>query len=198
MKKIKIVMVALILTFGILNAQNIKLAYIEKEDVMAKCELGKKAMDEMNVVLADWEASFSAMQKIYDEKVAEFQQPLEEAPITMNAENKEEFKLSQETKKQALYDEIRNLENEMLQFQSKIYGSQEKGGLDGQMMIKQNEILGPILEKIKNVATKYAIKNNFSLVLESDPQNYATYVDPELVVTSISEFIIIEMNKLSK
>ncbi|MCD4820445.1 MAG: OmpH family outer membrane protein [Candidatus Cloacimonetes bacterium] len=198
MKKINLLLVAIILTFGVLNAQNVKLAFLDKEDVMAKCELGKKAMDEMNVILGEWEASFAAMQKVYDEKVSEFQQPLEEAPITMNKESKDEFKLTQETKKQTLYDEIRQLETEMLQFQNSIYGSQEKGGFDGLLMSKQSEILGPIFEKIKNVATKYAIKNNYSLVLESKPENYATYLDPELEITDISEAIITNMNKLVK
>ncbi len=88
------------------------------------------------------------------------------------------------------------MEVEMMQFEQSINGTSEKGGTDGLLMMKQNEILKPILEKIEAVSTKFAIKNNYSLLLQDKPANVAAYHDPEMKIDDVTSDIIAEMDKL--
>lgn len=196
MKQYAKLVIALMMTIGLLYAQNVKIGYMEPQKVLEECKIGKEAMAQMNKILKEWELQFETMEKAYKDKIAEFQTPLEEAPITMTDDKKTEFKTQQEDKKRKILEEIQNMEVEMMQFEQSINGTTEKGGTDGQLMMKQNEILKPILEKIEAVSTKYAIKNNYSLLLQDKPANVSAYHDPEMKIDDVTSDIIVEMDKL--
>jgi Skp family chaperone for outer membrane proteins len=196
MKKYGLTTLLILLASSLLYAQNVKIGFIEPQKVLEECKVGKNAMEQMNKILKGWELQFETMEKDYKKKIADFQSPLEEPPLTMTNERKDQFKKDQEAKKRKILEEIQNMEVEMMRFEQSINGTSEKGGTDGLLMVKQNEILKPILEKIEDVTKKYAIKNNYSLLLQDRPRNVAAYHDPELIIADLTSEIIKEMDKL--
>ena len=188
----------LVLIAGFLYAQEVKIAYIEPNRILEGCVIGKKAMSEMNTLIKEWENKYDTMEQAYKEKIEEFQTPIEDAPITMTDAKKEEFKKEQEDIKKALLEEIQEMEVDMMKYDRSINGTPEKGGADGLLIMKQQEILNPVLEKIEAVSTKYAIKNNFVMLLQDNPSNVTAYLDPEFNISDITDDIIVEMDKLAK
>ena len=90
-----------------------------------------------------------------------------------------------ESRRQEKEDEMVKLQQNIQVFQ------QQKLGPQGEIYKKQNEIVGPVLEKVKNVIKKVAEEGNYDFIFDTVAGNIL-YAEP---VHDITEKVIYELER---
>ncbi len=170
MKKIflLIVLVGLLSTF--LVSETLKIAYVDTDRIMSESKLTKEAQQEFQKEQQKWQDKLNEMQEKIDKLSADYKA--------------KQLVLTEEGKKEA-QDKLLKLDKEIKEYYNKIYGD---NGLAAQ---KNNELLQPILEKLKKVIEDIAVKENYSYIIDSS-SGAVLYAKPAYDIT---DQVIEELDK---
>ncbi len=144
MKKILFTMVVAVVFSTAIYAE-MKIAYIDSDKIMMQSDATMEAQAILMEERQKWEAEVMEMDAQLEELVKDYQAS--------------EFVLTETGKKEA-EDKINELGALRQQKVTEYFGE------NGKFFQKQNELLEPILTKLKNVIENISIDNNYSLVLD--------------------------------
>jgi len=138
---------------------SLKIAVVDTDKVFSESVWGKKTVEEMEKETEKWQQKSEAL-------------------------DKEIMKLEEDLAKQRAFLEDKNKEKEL---EDQIESKRAEGQTlvqQGNLVLKQKreELLGPILDEMKNVIKKLAVEETYDLVLEK--QLIVLYLNPELDITS--------------
>ncbi|MCE2734085.1 MAG: OmpH family outer membrane protein [Cyclobacteriaceae bacterium] len=143
-----------------------RFGYIDTDYILKKMPEFKKADDEINQLSQAWEAEVREMSKIIDGMLAN----LKAEQVLLTDDMKRERELA-----------IQKKENELKEYQKKLFG------VEGLYFLKKQELIKPILDKIWDATDKVAKQNNLAIVFDKAGQLVMIYTDPRYDYT---EFVL--------
>lgn len=170
MKKIVITMVLAVILTTLVFAETEKLAYIDTDRIMMTSPETQEAQTILMGERQKWEQEIADMDAEIEQLYADY----ESKKMILTESGKQEA----ETKIMSM-SEAR---------QAKV---QEIFGENGTFVQRQNELLAPILNKLKTIIEKVAVENNYSLILDASAGSIL-YAKPNLEIT---DSILDEMEK---
>jgi len=144
-------------SFGLNFAKGQKFGYFDSDFVLSKMPDYKKAQDEIDQLSASWQKEIEDMQK--------------KSEGLYNAYQAEQVLLTEEMKKQRL-EEIRKKENEVKEYQKKVFGF---GGL---FFLKKQELIKPLQDKVFDAVEKVAKANRLAIIFDKAGELVMIYTDP--------------------
>lgn len=148
---------AFILFFGLNIAEAQKFGYIDSEFILSKMPEYKKAQDEIDQLSAAWEKEISEMQIKVEGLYSSYQA--------------EQVLLTEEMKASRL-DEIKKKENELKEYNKKVFGF---GGL---FFLKKQELIRPLQDKVWDAVEKVAKSNRLAIIFDKSGELVMIYTDP--------------------
>ncbi|MBS1271548.1 MAG: Chaperone protein Skp [Candidatus Marinimicrobia bacterium] len=124
----------------------LKIAYVNSDRIMQEYEEAREAQKKLDLEAKQLEDQYMQMTSGLDSLNRSFQQ--------------QQFVMSEERRQQK-QQEIQNLRRRIQQFQTENVGPQ------GQIYAKQEQILGPVLQKINTAIKKVASDGSYDYVLDS-------------------------------
>ncbi len=170
MKKIVLTIVFAVILTTLVFAEAEKLAYIDTDRIMMTSPETQEAQTILMGERQKWEQEIADMDAEIEQLYADY----ESKKMILTESGKQEA----ETKIMSL-SEAR---------QAKV---QELFGENGTFVQRQNELLAPILNKLKTIIEKVAIENNYSIILDASAGSIL-YAKPSLDIT---DSILDEMEK---
>jgi len=144
--RVSVVLCVLLAGFIFTANAELKLGYINSEEIFAKYEGTKDAQDKFNKEVAKWEQEASERQK----ELKEMQEQLEKQSLLMSSERKKE-----------LEEKIKNKYIEYQQF------LQTKFGQTGEAYKKNSELTKPIVERINDILEKIAAEERYDFIFDT-------------------------------
>lgn len=148
----------------------LKIAYIDTDRIVMESSETQEAQTSLLNDRQKWEKEITDLEQEIEELVNEY----ESRKLIMGEESKKEAE-----------DKITQLQDKR---QNKV---KEYFGENGKYYQRQNELLEPILSKLKNVIEKVSIENNYTIVLDAAAGSIL-YAKPSLDIT---DKIIDELEK---
>ncbi|MDP8268636.1 MAG: OmpH family outer membrane protein [Candidatus Tenebribacter davisii] len=170
MKKIVLTIVLGVILSTFVFAETEKIAYIDTDRIMMTSPETQEAQTVLMGERQKWEQEIADMD-------AEIQQ--------LYSDYDSKKMILTESGKQEAENKITSMSE---QRQAKV---QEIFGENGVFVQRQNELLAPILNKLKTIIEKVAVENNYSLVLDASAGSLL-YAKPNLDIT---DAILTEMEK---
>ncbi|MDA3814118.1 MAG: OmpH family outer membrane protein [Candidatus Cloacimonetes bacterium] len=170
MKKIVLTMVLAVILTTLVFAEAEKLAYIDTDRIMMTSPETQEAQTILMGERQKWEQEIADMDAELEQLYADY----ESKKMILTESGKQEA----ETKIMSM-NEAR---------QAKV---QELFGENGTFVQRQNELLAPILNKLKTIIEKVAVENNYSIILDASAGSIL-YAKPNLEIT---DSILDEMEK---
>ncbi|RLC56443.1 MAG: hypothetical protein DRH89_05665 [Candidatus Cloacimonadota bacterium] len=170
MKKIVLTMVLAMVLTTLVFAETEKIAYIDTDRIMMTSPETQEAQTILMGERQKWEQEIADMDTEIEQLYADY----ESKKMILTESGKQEA----ETKIMSM-SEAR---------QAKV---QEIFGENGTFVQRQNELLAPILNKLKTIIEKVSIENNYSIVLDASAGS-VLYAKPNLDIT---DTILSEMEK---
>jgi outer membrane protein len=144
--------------FGLNIAEAQKFGYIDSEFILSKMPEYKKAQDEIDQLSAAWE-----------KEIADMQTKVEALYSSYNAE----AVLLTEEMKTARMDEIKKKENELKEYNKKVFG------FDGLFFLKKQELIRPLQDKVWDAVEKVSKSNRLAIIFDkSNGTMVMIYTDP--------------------
>jgi outer membrane protein len=143
-----------------------RFGYIDTDYILKKMPEFKKAEDEISQLSQAWETEVREMSKTIDGMVAS----LKAEQVLLTDDMKRERELA-----------IQKKENELKEYQKKVFG------FEGLYFLKKQELIKPVLDKIWDAADKVAKQNNLAIVFDKAGQLVMIYTDPRYDYT---EFVL--------
>jgi outer membrane protein len=143
--------------FGLTFAHAQKFGYFDSDFVLSKMPEYAKAQGEIDQFSAAWQKEVEEMQKAIDG--------------LYNSYQAEQVLLTEQMKKERL-EEIRKKENEMKEYQKKVFGF---GGL---FFLKKQELIKPLQDKVFDAVEKVAKTNRLAIVFDKSAELVMIYTDP--------------------
>ena len=134
-----------------------KFGYIDSDFILSKMPEYAKAQGEIDQLSAAWEKDVAEMQK----KVTGL----------YSAYQAEQVLLTEEMKKERL-DEIKKKEDDLKEYQKKVFGF---GGL---FFLKKQELIKPLQDKLWDASEKVAKTNRLAIVFDKAGELVMIYTDP--------------------
>lgn len=147
----------LVALFGLNIAKAQKFGYIDSDFILAKMPDYKKAQDEIDQLSAAWEKEIADMQTKVDALYSSY--------------NAEQVLLTEEMKA-ARMDEIKKKENELKEYNKKVFGF---GGL---FFLKKQELIRPLQDKVWDAVEKVSKSNRLAIVFDKSGELVMIYTDP--------------------
>ncbi len=138
-------LVGLCVSAAALHAE-MKIGYINSEEIFTQYEGTKLAQEKFNKEVAKWEQDASRRQK----ELKDLKEQLDKQSLLLSAERKKELEDSLNTK--------------MIAYQEFL---QQKFGQKGEALIKNEELTKPILEKIQKILDKIAAEENYDFIFDA-------------------------------
>ncbi len=155
MKKLFILMVLFLLFIGEGYAQ--KFGYVDTNFILSKMEEYKEAQTEIEKVSVQWQEEvqqmYIAIEQMYNEYKAE------------------EVLLTSEMKNERM-ETIRKKENEVKEYQKKVFG------FEGLFFLKKQELMKPVQDKVFDSVEKVAKDNRLQIVFDKSGDLVMIYTDP--------------------
>ena len=170
MKKILFGLLMLILFSSVIIAETIKIAYVDTDRIMNESKLTKEAQKTFQNEQQQWQEKLQKMQDKIDKLSADYQA--------------KQLVLTEEGKKEA-QAKLLKLDQEIKEYYNKIYGE------NGEAAKRNNELLKPILDKLKTVIENIAVKENYAYILDSS-SGAILYAKPAYDIT---DQVIEELDK---
>ncbi len=170
MKKIVLTLVLVMVLATLVFAEAEKIAYIDTDRIMMSSPETQEAQTILMGERQKWEQEIADMDTEIEQLYADY----ESKKMILTESGKQEA----ETKIMSM-SEAR---------QAKV---QEIFGENGTFVQRQNELLAPILNKLKTIIEKVSIENNYSIVLDASAGS-VLYAKPNLDIT---DTILSEMEK---
>ncbi len=170
MKKILFFIFVIGIFSSFLYAESIKIAYVDTDRIMAESKLTKEAQQTFQNEQQQWQDKLNKMQAEIDKLSADYKA--------------KELVLTEEGKKEA-QQKLLKLDKEIKEYYNQIYGE------NGKAAQRNNELLKPILDKLKTVIENIAVKDNYSYILDSS-SGAILYAKPAYDIT---DQVIEELDK---
>lgn len=167
MQKTLITIVALI--FGLNFASGQKFGYIDSEYILGKMPEYKKAQDELSQFANGWQKEVEEMDGKIQSLYARYRA--------------EEVLLTEEMRKERT-DEIKKMENELREFQKKVFG------FEGLYFLKKKELMKPLQDKVWDASERVAKSNRLAIIFDKAGELVMIYTDPR---HDYSDFILEEL-----
>jgi len=171
MKKIVLTLVLVMVLATLVFAETEKIAYIDTDRIMMSSPETQEAQTILMGERQKWEQEIADMDAEIEQLYADY--------------NSKKMILT-ESGKQEAETKITNMSEAR---QAKV---QEIFGENGKFVQRQNELLEPILNKLKTIIEKVSVENNYSIVLDASAGS-VLYAKPNLDITDI---ILDEMEKV--
>lgn len=150
-------LVVAFLAFGLNFANAQKFGYIDSEFILKKMPDYAKAQGEIDQLSAGWQKEIEDMQKKVEGLYSAYQ--AEQVLLT-------------EAMKQERLDEIKKKENELKEYQKKVFGF---GGL---FFLKKQELIKPLQDKVFDATEKVAKANRLAIIFDKAGELVMIYTDP--------------------
>ena len=162
--KIKNVFFVLILFFtaNVFAQVPVKVGIVDSEVILSQLPDYKTAQDKLNEIVKGW-------QSILDSLTTDYQMRLE-------SYRKQEAMMTEDNKMKA-QQELIKMEQDILGYRQKRFGQQ------GDIVLKQEELLAPIKKKIINMIEKVAKEEKITLVLDKAGDVVVLFSDPSFDIT---------------
>lgn len=147
----------LLLFFGLNFATAQKFGYFDSEFVLSKMPEYGKAQGEIDQLAAAWQKEIEDMQQKVDELYRVYQA--------------EQVLLTEEMKQERL-EAIKKKENELKDYQKKVFGY---GGL---YFLKKQELIKPLQDKVFDAVEKVAKSNRLAFMFDKSAELVIVYTDP--------------------
>ncbi|MBN1130901.1 MAG: OmpH family outer membrane protein [Chitinispirillaceae bacterium] len=147
-----------------------KIGYINSEQIFAKYEGTKEAQEKFNKEVAKWEQEASKKQK----DIKDMKDQLDKQSLLLSNERKREIEDSLR-QKMALYEKF----------------LQEKFGQKGEALTKNEELTKPIIDKINKILEKIAKEENYDFIFDARAGSIV-YAMPKY---DLSERVLMLLNK---
>ena len=171
-KLVMLVMVSLVMVSGLFTTAlaEQKIAFVNSDRILAEYKEAQEAQSKLDVEARKLQEEYQGMIMQLDS----LQKAYEQQKMMMSESRRGEK------------------EAEMVKLQQNIQVfQQQKLGPQGEIYQKQNEIVGPVLEKVKNVIKKVADDGNYDFVFDTVSGNIL-YAEP---VYDITEKVIYELDR---
>lgn len=172
MRKIIIIMIAVLCLSSFAVADSLKLAYIDTDRVMMECSDTQEAQRQFEAEQQTWNQEIEEM----DTEIQQLNNEFEQKQLILTESGKEEFRTK-----------ITELLQERDRRVSEVFG---EGGL---AMQKNEELLEPILTKLRDIIDDISTEQNIDMVFDASTGGIL-YAVPKLDIT---EDVIDRMNKLT-
>lgn len=146
-----------ILVFGLNFVLAQKFGYIDSEFVLSKMPEYAKAQSEIDGMAGKWTQEIGEMEKKVQGLYTAFKA--------------EEVLLTEEMRAERM-NEIAKRENEMKEYQKKIFG------VDGLYFLKKKELVKPLMDKVWDAAEKIAKANRLAIIFDKAGELTMIYTDP--------------------
>jgi outer membrane protein len=146
-----------ILVFGLNIAEAQKFGYIDSDFILSKVPEYKKAQDEIDQLSSAWQKEVDEMQKKVEGLYSSYEA--------------EQVLLTEEMKKDRL-EEITKKENELKEYNKKVFGF---GGL---YFLKKQELIKPLQDKVFDAVEKVAKANRLAIIFDKSGELVMIYTDP--------------------
>jgi outer membrane protein len=150
-------LIAVFLAFGLNFANAQKFGYIDSDFILNKMPDYAKAQGEIEQLSSAWQKEIEDMQRKVEGLYSTFQ--AEQVLLT-------------EAMKQERLDEIKKKENELKEYQKKVFGF---GGL---FFLKKQELIKPLQDKVFDAASKVAKANRLAIIFDKAGELVMIYTDP--------------------
>ena len=170
MKKIVLTIVLVMVLTTLVFAEADKIAYIDTDRIMMTSPETQEAQTILMGERQKWEQEIADMDTEIEQLYADYES--KKMILTESGKQEAETKIM-------LLSEAR---------QAKV---QELFGENGTFVQRQNELLAPILNKLKTIIEKVAVENNYSIILDASAGSLL-YAKPNLDIT---DSILNEMEK---
>ncbi len=163
MKKSVVCFGMVVLLFAMLTTlqAELKVGYVNSDRILSEWAPAREAQQKLDVEAKNLENQYRRMVNQLD---------------SLNQAYERQKLIMSESRREMKENEIAQLRQRVQQFQV------EKMGPQGEIYQKQDEIVGPILEKIKQVIRKVGDDNNYDYILDTVSGN-VLYADPAHDVT---------------
>ena len=170
MKKIVLTIILAMVLTTVVFAETEKIAYIDTDKIMMKSPETQEAQTILMGERQKWEQEIADM----DTEIQQLYTDYDSKKMILTESGKQEAE-----------NKITSLTETR---QAKV---QELFGENGKFVQRQNELLEPILNKLKTIIEKVSVENNYSIVLDASAGSIL-YAKPNLDITDI---ILDEMEK---
>jgi len=143
--------------FGLNFAIAQKFGYIDSDFILNKMPEYAKAQGEIDQLSSSWQKEIEEMQKKVEGLYSSFQ--AEQVLLT-------------EAMKQERLDEIKKKENDLKDYQKKVFGF---GGL---FFLKKQELIKPLQDKVFDATGKVAKANRLAIIFDKAGELVMIYTDP--------------------
>lgn len=143
--------------FGLNIAEAQKFGYIDSDFILSKMPEYKKAQDEIDQLSASWQKELEEMQKKVEGLYSTYQ--AEQVLLT-------------EEMKQSRLDEIKKKENELKEYNKKVFG------FEGLFFLKKQELIKPLQDKVFDAVEKVAKSNRLAIIFDKAGELVMIYTDP--------------------
>ncbi|MBU2444188.1 MAG: OmpH family outer membrane protein [Bacteroidetes bacterium] len=140
----------------------VKVGIVDSEVILAALPDYKTAQEKLNEIIKGW-------QSVLDSLTTDYQMRLE-------SYRKQEAMMTEDNKMKA-QQELIKMEQDILGYRQKRFGQQ------GDIVIKQEELLAPIKKKIINMIEKVAKEEKITLVLDKAGDVVVLFSDPSYDIT---------------
>jgi len=151
------ILLVLFLLIGTTVAYSQKFGYVDTNFILSKMEEYKEAQAEIEQVSQKWQEEVQTMYKEIDRMYNEFKA--------------EEVLLTQEMKDERLAA-IKKKENEVKDYQKKVFG------FEGLFFLKKQELMKPVQDKVFDSVEKVAKNNRLQIVFDKSGDLVMIYTDP--------------------
>lgn len=146
MKRIAVVAALAVAALVSLASAEMKIGYINSEEIFSRYEGTKDAQDKFNKEVAKWEQDASDRQK----EMKDMKDQLEKQSLLLSSDRKKEIEAS--------------LQQKMIDYQEFL---QTKFGQKGEALTKNEELTKPIIEKINLIIEKIAKEENYDYIFDA-------------------------------
>ncbi len=147
MKALKIVLILLFAVVSV-NAQKLKIGYIDSEVILSQYPPAIKAQSDLDALVAKWRSQLDSMMQDYQQELAAVQKQFPNMPPE---------------KQQEVQQKMAQKEMMINQFQQQKFGQP-----NGEIYQKNQEILEPIKQKIRDAIKQVAKAEKMSFVFDSN------------------------------
>lgn len=144
MKK-SIFLLAVLLSFSSLSFAQLNIGYIDSDTVMDKLPDVQDARQKIDALIQEWQSEIRVLENDWKTKYDDYE--------------KRKLIMTDQTRAEAEADLIK-LENDIAQFRDKKFGT------NGELFLKQDELMKPVQNKIFNAIKQVAEEENLDFVFD--------------------------------
>lgn len=165
MKKQILIIAVFFITFGSLAAQQDiqKTGYVNLEKIYQQMPEAVKAQSDLDAIVSEWRQTIDDMTKAYQQKLQSYQQK-------SNTMSQEELQGAQQ--------ELFQQEQEIMQYRQKKFSQP-----DGEIYQKQEELMGPVKDKINDAISEVAKEQGLDFVFDKSGDVILLHANNEYDIT---------------